>query len=865
MKLYLLCFFSFLLFFFNSIFPQNLNEKDFREIVPGKNYAASGFQTFLLGNDWRKLWTTPVKIKELDLNKFDGGMLPVKKVTGTGSNYLLFKSKNGNYWKFSLLNIEPEKIFPKEILENAAGKILNDQICIVNPFAPLITNNIINGIDSSDFKSILIYLPDNGTLGKFQNEFGGSPGILRNKNKCLDTSVVINTQNLLKKIEDGSNEIIDSKSYLKERLIDIFLGEWSRGEDKWCWEENEKNGIKIWSPIAKERVLAFSKINGIVGKSASEIVPQLCSFDKDYPDIEKITWSGRFLDRRILTGIDKYTWDSVTNHLYSKLTDSLIINSVNKLPPEDIKIAGQELKEFIISRRNKLPQISSDYYTLINKVADIYSAAINDSAEVKRLNDNFTKVSLFRINSANPEKIPERYFKKIFNNNITDEIRIHLGKGDDKAIVKGKVDSGPLVRIIGGSGKDVLEDSSIVKGHFLSFIPIPSAEVKTEFYDTNDDTKFITGSSTTISSIEERDNESGSDKNQKVRDRGHEWLFLPEFSYDENNGFVFGGGPLLYKYDFGYSPYKYRMSLTASYSTRSQTINIFYDGNFYSWINKSKVHINFKKSELELIKFFGYGNETAFNSGLDSKDYYRMVQKLVGFYPDISFGLSGNYSYSLGFSLENSNVSLNNSDTLLHNFPYGRYGIGRFNIAGVNLSLEYNTGDEIYNSYKGYHIHFKQEYYPKLLDNRSSFTKTDLDLRYFFTWHFLSETTLALRGGGEKIWGKFPLFKSVFLGGDKNLLGFSRERFAGNADLYGQLELRFLIKELEVLLKEKLGMSLFTETGRVFSNSGNSKKWHPSYGFGFWSSIIQRKINFSLIFAFSSEKTSIYADTKFMF
>ncbi|MEJ2615166.1 MAG: hypothetical protein P8Z35_09415 [Ignavibacteriaceae bacterium] len=873
MKFYPVFFLLLFLLLYNSVIPQDKSERNYIEIVLNKNLNISGFRKFFLGNDWRKLWTTPIKIKRLDLNNFDGGLLPVKELSANDSKSLLFRSKRGNLWKFNSLNFDPRKIFPGEVIENLSERTLQDQVSIINPFAPIVMNSIINGVDSTDKKTILIFIPKDTSLGKYQKEFGGLPGILENQHKCIeqtDFSKIISTYSLLNKIENGSTGKIDSKRFLEERLIDIFSGDWNRGVDKWCWEKIEKRNNISWIPVPKERTLAFSKIDGLFGKSGVILVPSLSSFNEDYPDIKKITYNGRFLDRKILTGINKDNWDSVTYDLYLKLSDSLIINSVNNLPPEVSDAERYQLQNDLIARKDKLPEISNDYFKLINEVADIYATSNDDSAEVNRLDNDLTKVSLYmELKKGRPEKF-KKYFERTFNNNLTDEIRIHLGDGNDKAVINGNVDQSPLVRIIGGFGNDKIEDNSVVNGYLFSFIPIPNAESKTEFYRRDENTILTPTKSFDIyyndlSNPGKNENNYGIERGIYQKDRGHEWLFLPEFSYDENNGFVFGGGPLLYKYDFGYTPFKYRMSLTASYATRSQSINIFYDGDFYSLIKNVDVGLNFKKSELDLIKFFGYGNETSFSKELDTKDYYLLKQKLIGFYPGIYFKISDIFSYSLGFSLENSDVSLRNSEMLLKDFPYDRYGIGHFNIAGINSSIEYNYGDQIFNTFRGYHFKLTQEYFPKLLDNISDYTKTSVDIRAFFTGNIFTETTFALRGGGEKIWGRFPLFKSVFLGGNSNLPGYSRERFAGNASLFGQLELRFLIKEFEFLLKEKLGMSFFSEAGRVFSGSGNSKKWHPSYGFGFWSSVIKRKINLSLIFAFSPEGMSMYADTKFLF
>ena len=861
--------FSFL--FFKASLSQNITDKNHVEIVPDKNLNAGGFHSFLLGNDWRKLWTTPVKVQVLNLNNFDGGLLTVKELPGSGPKSLLFRSKNGNLWEFRSLNFSPAKIFPEDVIETLSDKTLQDQISIINPFAPLVMNSITNGIDSSDKRTILVVLPDESSLGKYQNEFGGLAGILENQIKCIepaDSSKLIDTYSLLDKIESGRNEAVDAERYLKERLLDIFSGDWNRGPERWCWNKKKYGSKNIWIPVPGERILAFSKIDGLLGKSGLILVPQLCSFDEDYPDIKKITYTGRFLDRRLLTGLDKNSWDSVTSDLYTKLSDTLIINSVGRLPPEVSDFENQKLTEDLIVRRNKLCEMSDDFYDLINEVADIYATSKADSAVATRLNDNITEVSLYNKIGDNNKEPFKKYFSKTFHNNNTGEIRIHLGDGNDKAYVKGKVNESPLIRIIGGKGKDELKDSSTVMGYLFSIIPVSINETKTEFYE-NDERALPADVKRRFSNNiypEFADNNKFNyawEADQK--DRGSSWLFLPEFSYDENNGFVFGGGPLLYKYDYGYSPFKYRMSLTASYATRSQSINIFYKGDFYSLIKNADVSLNFKKSELDLIKFFGYGNETPYNKELDSKEFYLLTQKLTGLYPQAHFNISGIFSCALGLSLENSDVSLSNSEILMKDFPYGRYGIGRFTIAGVNSTIEYNYGDQIYNTFRGYHFKLTQEYFPKLLDNGSSFAKTGIDLRAFFTGKIITETTFALRGAGEKIWGKFPLFKSVFLGGNDNLPGYSRERFAGNASLFGQLELRFLIKELEILLKEKFGMSLFSEAGRVFTGSRRSKRWHPSYGFGFWSSLIQRKINLSLIFAFSPEGMNMYADTKFLF
>ncbi len=57
---------------------------------------------------------------------------------------------------------------------------------------------------------------------------------------------------------------------------------------------------------------------------AAYIVPEINNFGKEYPQIEDLTWSGRFLDRRVLTELSKSTWDSLTVYVKLKITDEVI-------------------------------------------------------------------------------------------------------------------------------------------------------------------------------------------------------------------------------------------------------------------------------------------------------------------------------------------------------------------------------------------------------------------------------------------------------------------------------------------------------------------------------------------------------------
>src|SRR3954467_728066 len=51
-------------------------------VVPGAIYGAGGFHRFILGDNYRDEWTTPIKVPVLDLKSFHGGLTPEKEGGG---------------------------------------------------------------------------------------------------------------------------------------------------------------------------------------------------------------------------------------------------------------------------------------------------------------------------------------------------------------------------------------------------------------------------------------------------------------------------------------------------------------------------------------------------------------------------------------------------------------------------------------------------------------------------------------------------------------------------------------------------------------------------------------------------------------
>jgi hypothetical protein len=851
-----------------------LNSQDYEikyiTIIPGEHYSASGFYEFWFGKHWRDVWTTPVKVEILNLETFAGGLTPIRKGGGMQTKSLQFKGNDGRIWKFRSVDKDPSKVLSEDLRESIAENIIKDQISTANPFAALVVAPLLNEVGVFQAEPKLFFLSDDELLGEYREEFGNILGFIEEhpstgedeKSAFNDALDVKGTYKLFDHLAKKRNQKIDSEEFLKARLLDLIIGDWDRHMDQWRWakfEETVDDGnLKVWKPIPRDRDQAFSKYDGIFPTVASYIIPQLNHFGEDYPQIEDLTWNGRFLDRRVLTELDKKTWDSVTAFVQQKITDEVIDSAVRQLPSEVYEICANEIASKLKSRRNNLQWASDEFYGLVNKYADVFCSDEDDYLEVNRVDDKSTVVTIYRRDKATGNEKGEPLFHKIFDNEITKDLRIHLNDGDDKAYLFGECSEAPVIRVIGGNGRDEFIDESVVYGYFLSITPFTAAQGKTYFYDSGKNTSVVLGPGTTF------DNSFWSEPTNEIekyepqqRDRGHDWLPVPIIGLDIDYGLTIGGGIQLNQYNFRAIPKQYMQQVTVSYATRLGNFAAAYEADFYSVLRGGRLNLLLQFTEQFVARYFGYGNETAFDMDLENNDYYEVDQELITLFPTMFYNLNETITGSFGISFIQSKTFLQN-DTLLTGFRYEEYGLGKISPLGFHLGLEIDGRNSLDYPTQGYFMKFSGRLFPEIFSEPEGFYYAGFDLRSYFTPEFSSFATLALRAGGSRAFGKYPFYAGATVGGENSLRGYNDKRFSGDAALFGQAELRFFVTSLNLILKSKVGLNLFAETGRVFTENDSSKLWHPSYGVGLWVSYLNSTLIGSTYVAFSPERTTFY-------
>jgi outer membrane protein assembly factor BamA len=163
--------------------------------------------------------------------------------------------------------------------------------------------------------------------------------------------------------------------------------------------------------------------------------------------------------------------------------------------------------------------------------------------------------------------------------------------------------------------------------------------------------------------------------------------------------------------------------------------------------------------------------------------------------------------------------------------------------AGLSFNFENDQRDNKILTTKGFFFDLKLQAYNGLNKYSRSFIQFFPEFSVYQHLDRKSIFVIAERVGGGTTLGKTNFYQSVFLGGQENLLGYRKYRFAGDHTLYNNLELRMRLKKVEsYFLPGQLGILGFYDVGRVWQKGESSDKWHTGTGAGLYYSPIQKAV-----------------------
>ncbi|HET6230109.1 MAG TPA: BamA/TamA family outer membrane protein [Longimicrobiaceae bacterium] len=817
--------------------------QDSATVVASKRYEAGSVRRALLGEDYRDLWQTPTRVPVLDLRRFGGGLTPTERGGGNQTKSLRFRGGDGREYSFRSVDKEVTPALPKDIQNTAVDWLIQDQVSSLHPDANPIAIQLQLALGLLGAQPRLYAMPDDPALGEFRHDFAGMLGVVEERPgngkhgpAFAGADDVADTEDMWKDVEQDARHRVDSRDYLTGRLFDLWIADWDRHEDQYKWARFDRGGEHVWRAIGRDRDYAFVRYDGALLPVARSKEPKLVTFERTYPkSLIGLLENPQRLDRRILSDLPRPVWDSVVTVMQARLSDAVIARAVRSMPPEWYARSGAELESRLRARRDELPEAAERFYRIAALDPEIHATDDRDVADVVRNGDGSADVRLYASHDGEAEARP--YYQRRFLPGETDEVRIFLHGGDDRLTVRGGGGIGVIA--VGGGGDDRLEDRSTGT---------------TAFDDDQGHNLFVRGAHTAVDErpYEERVVERGKLQAQP-RDWGSKTSFLaPLVQYRSGVGLVVGAGPSITRYGFRTEPSKLRTSLKGVYAPKYGRFGVELTADRH-WPNSQRsATLLARATDLELTRFHGYGNESP--GGGEWR--YRVFNRELLLFPTLSLPVAPGTFFAFG-----PNVRRNDARELSTSAAgiLRPRGVDAFTTAGAHGDLLFdNVPDSVSNPRRGLRAQVGGTGNPLATGGDvGPYGDAHAQAAAYLSIPGMAGPTLALRAGGQKVWGDFPFQDAAYIGGSGTLRGFHGQRYAGDAAAWGGAELRTFLTRATLLVHGDLGAFALADAGRVFVHGDSPGGWHTALGGGLSFTFLDGRNTVSAAYA-RGDKGSLY-------
>ncbi|RZF62115.1 BamA/TamA family outer membrane protein [Sphingobacterium corticibacterium] len=780
---------------------------------------------YWLGDSYRKLYNTPVKMRVMDLSVEKGGLEVVKLGGGMQTQSLRLVDATGREWVLRSIQKYPERSLPESLRKTVAKDIVQDQISIAHPFGALTVPPFNVALDIPHASPELVYVGDDSRLGEYREIFKNRPYLFEPRMPFED-SKTDNTLKVIRQLLEDNDKWVDQELTLRARLLDFVLGDWDRHEDNWRWDPEKERGKKVYTPVPRDRDKVYYKTSGVfpILLSYQWLKANVQPFGPKIRNVAHWNFNARHFDRFFLNNLGKDDWQREVTVLQQTLSDSLIDLAMQQMPDTIIALSADELVANITARRDGLMESAMEYYHSLARVVDIPLSGKNEFVDIRYRKDG--RITLDVHNKKKDGTEGRRLLKRTFLPEETKELRVYGIGGQDVYKLRGSGRSPIKLRVIGGTEHD----------HYESTDAFQNGR-KVWLYESND---TASNSWNNLAAVRMQ-LRSDSTVHAYVYDN---FVYdrkgtLFNLNYGVDRGLILGLGYLIENQGFRKKTYAYRHEFMANYLTGRESFMLYYSGVFKELVGKQDLTVKFSSlGPKNLSNFFGYGNNTTYEKGEKGIDFYRNRYDVVDGDIFLQSNLDEHWKLYYGSSSQFYSSRLGNNNGRYFEEWYAQHPdeplFGNKFFTGLTLGSAYDSRDNVANAKRGIwwtsRVDWKSELGGQhlnhvVLQSSFSFYRSTADERL----------TLANRTGFETVLGDPYFFQHAQIGGEQSLRGFNSRRFTGKTALYNNLEGRVkLFSFASYLLPGTLGAIGFYDLGRVWMTDESSDRWHMGYGGGLY-------------------------------
>jgi hypothetical protein len=353
----------------------------FKIISAGPQYRRSGWHNFFWGKNYRKEWGTPIKLPVFLLDSVKGGLIPIKEGGGHQTTSLHLETKDGKNYSLRSVDKRLGKVLPEYFKGTFIERMVNDEVSMSNPYAAVTVPVMSQSAGIYHTNPEYVYLPEQEALGGFDEKLGNKVYLFEQKPKGDWTNAdnlgnfekFYDTEEVMKKLHEESENRVDQAAFVKERLFDMLIGDWDRHDNQWKWGVRKNGATNIFEPVPEDRDQVYFKHDGVLINLAISAsgMHYMQSFKHRIQNTATLNYEERGLDRAFTNQLKLGDWQTAAKQLQQSLTNNLIEDAVKKLPPEIFSISGNKIISDLQQRRDHLLEYATKYYLFISRQVEV--------------------------------------------------------------------------------------------------------------------------------------------------------------------------------------------------------------------------------------------------------------------------------------------------------------------------------------------------------------------------------------------------------------------------------------------------------------------------------------------------------------
>ena len=446
-----------------SVGPPVVADSATVRVAAGPHYARGGVWRLIWGAHYRDIWTLPVTVPVLHLaTAVPGGLTPLQAGGSYQSHTLRLQAANGRQYVLRSVDKDASAALPPGWRRKLLGGLMKDQTSVAQPYGAYIAAALAGAAGVYHTNPRLVYLPDDPGLGKFRAAYANALYLLEERPDGDQRRVasfghspeVVNTARMLTDLRQRPSSQVVARAYLRARLLDIWLGDWSRREDQWRWASFPQPGRVSYRPIPRDRDQAFFLLDdGAISHMVSWFLPKFPSFHAHIRlnSVDGLTTTARALDRTLLAPLSADDFRQEADSLQRRLTDAVIAQALLTGPPETHADISARFGPLLRARRAQLPAVARRYYEILAKEAWLVGTDKAERFIISGAGAGRLRVQLLARRPNQPDSLVA---ERVYDQRDTPRLDLYGLGGDDIFELRGPLSAGPAVRIYDGAGHD---------------------------------------------------------------------------------------------------------------------------------------------------------------------------------------------------------------------------------------------------------------------------------------------------------------------------------------------------------------------------------------------------------------------------